>query len=90
VRFVTELEQPGRLGPGIGWDQAPGPADHSYVRVAEETGGIPFFFERSEVSRAMKFTAANSGEKRVTLLWATAMGSLQGTALQPDSMLLQL
>src|SRR5947209_20232688 len=47
-----------------------GPVDHSYIRVAEETGGIPFFFQRSEVSKAMKFTAANSGENRVTLLWA--------------------
>lgn len=52
-----------------------GPADHSYIRVAEDTGGIPFFFQRSEVSKAMKFTAANFGENRVTLLWAT--GSLQ-------------
>jgi hypothetical protein len=52
-----------------------GPADHSYIRVAEDTGGIPFFFQRSEVNKAMKFTAANFGENRVTLLWAT--GSLQ-------------
>jgi hypothetical protein len=54
-----------------------GPADHSYIRVAEETGGIPFFFQRSELTKAMRFTATNSGENRVTLLWAT--GDLQST-----------
>jgi hypothetical protein len=53
-----------------------GPADHSYIRVAEETGGIPFFFQRSEVSKAMEFMAADFGKNRVTLLWAT--GNLQG------------
>jgi von Willebrand factor A domain-containing protein 7 len=52
-----------------------GPVDPSYIRVAEDTGGIPFFFHRSEVAQSTKFMLASTGENRVTLLWAK--GSLQ-------------
>jgi len=53
-----------------------GPVDPSYIRTAEATGGIPFFFHRTEVSAATKFMMANSGDNRVTVLWAK--GSVQG------------
>jgi hypothetical protein len=53
-----------------------GPVDPSYIRMAEDTGGMPFFFQRSEVAQSTKFLLANTSENHVTLLWAK--GGLQG------------
>lgn len=53
-----------------------GPVDPAYIRTAEATGGIPFFFQRTEVPAATKFMMANSGDNRVTILWAK--GSVEG------------
>jgi len=55
-----------------------GPVDPAYIRAAEATGGIPFFFQRSEVGVATKYMTANSGENRVTVLWAK--GTLQNSS----------
>ncbi|MBZ5562273.1 MAG: hypothetical protein LAP13_07610 [Acidobacteriia bacterium] len=48
-----------------------GPADPTYIRTAEETGGLPMFLQRSEVAKSMKFMGATLGGNRVDLLWAT-------------------
>ncbi len=55
-----------------------GPVDPTYIRTAEATGGIPFFFQRSEVAQATKFMMASSGENHVTVLWAK--GTLQSSS----------
>ncbi len=52
-----------------------GPVDPAYIRSAEDTGGIPFFFQRSEVAQATKFMLAETSQNHVTLLWAK--GELQ-------------
>ena len=52
-----------------------GPADPAYIRNAEDTGGIPFFFQRSEVAQATKFMLAETSQNHVTVLWAK--GELQ-------------
>jgi von Willebrand factor A domain-containing protein 7 len=48
-----------------------GRADPSYIRVANETGGQPFFFKRSEAARVGPFIQGTSGTNRELLLWAT-------------------
>ncbi len=48
-----------------------GPADPTYIRSAEETGGLPMFLQRSEVAKSMKFMSVTLGENRVDLFWAT-------------------
>jgi hypothetical protein len=53
-----------------------GPVDPAYIRSAEDTGGIPFFFQRSEVAQATKFMLAETAQNHVTLLWAK--GDLNG------------
>lgn len=55
-----------------------GPADPTYIRTAEATGGIPFFFQRTEVAQATKFMMASAGENHVTVLWAK--GTLQNSS----------
>ena len=55
-----------------------GPVDPTYIRTAEATGGIPFFFQRSEVAQATKFMMASTGNNRVTVLWAK--GTLQNSS----------
>ena len=52
-----------------------GPADPVYIRSAEDTAGIPFFFQRSEVAQATKLMLAETSQNRVTMLWAK--GELQ-------------
>jgi hypothetical protein len=47
-----------------------GPVDSSYIRVAENTGGLPLFFQRSEVAQSTKLMMANSTQNHVTLWWA--------------------
>src|SRR5262249_47178116 len=49
-----------------------GRADPSYLRVANESGGQPLFFKRSEAWRIGQFMRELSGNSRQTLLWATA------------------
>ena len=53
-----------------------GPADPTYLRMANETGGLPMFLQRSEAGKAVQLMRESTGENRVTLLWAT--GKLSG------------
>ncbi|MGZ4814600.1 MAG: hypothetical protein ACXVZV_04290 [Terriglobales bacterium] len=55
-----------------------GPVDPTYIRTAEATGGIPFFFQRTEVAQATRYMIANTGSNHVTVLWAK--GVLQGSS----------
>lgn len=60
-----------RFAPGVC-----GPADPTYIRTAEETGGIPMFLLPSEISATTKLMLITSGSNSVTVLWAK--GTLQG------------
>ena len=48
-----------------------GRADPSYIRVANETGGLPLFLKPSEAGRIGHFIRETSGSSHETLLWAT-------------------
>ncbi len=74
VAATAFSQQPGQVNRSrpFGPD-ACGPADPTYIRTAEETGGLPMFLQRSEVAKSMKFMSATLGENRVDLLWATDM-----------------
>lgn len=66
-----------RFGP----DQC-GPADPSYIRTANETGGVPLFLQRSEAVKAMQLMRESTRENVSTVLWASA--KLGGTAQEFD------
>jgi von Willebrand factor A domain-containing protein 7 len=53
-----------RFGP-----DACGPVDPAYLRMASETGGLPMFFQPSEMTTAGHFMRETQG--RETVLWAT-------------------
>jgi hypothetical protein len=55
-----------------------GPADPTYIRTANETGGIPMFLQRSEVGKSFQLVRESTRENMSTVLWAT--GSLDGKA----------
>jgi hypothetical protein len=48
-----------------------GSADPTYIHTANETGGIPMFFERSEAAKAFHLVRASTGSKMSTVFWAT-------------------
>lgn len=68
---VPQENRSRRFAPGVC-----GPADPSYIRMAEETGGIPMFLLPTEISKTTRLMLVRSGQNSVTLLWAT--GALQG------------
>jgi hypothetical protein len=47
-----------------------GPVDPSYIHLANETGGQPFFLNPSEVGKAFHYVRESSGGRDETLLWA--------------------
>jgi hypothetical protein len=55
-----------------------GPVDPSYVQTSNETGGIPFFLQRSEAAKAFHFVRESSRENVSTVFWAT--GTLTGNS----------
>ena len=55
----------------FGPDQC-GPGDPSYIRTANETGGVPLFLQRSEAVKAMQLVREYTRENVSTLLWASA------------------
>lgn len=61
----------------FGPDQC-GPADPSYIKTANETGGVPLFLQRTEAVKAMQLIRESTRENVSTLLWAS--GKLEGTA----------
>jgi len=48
-----------------------GPADPSYIRTANETGGIPMFLQRSEASKTFHLVRESTRDNVATVLWAT-------------------
>ncbi len=76
LALAQESSEPNRSRPFA--PGACGPVDSTYIRVAEESGGIPMFFQRSEVAKSMDFMQVSTGENQVTLLWAK--GALAGSA----------
>jgi hypothetical protein len=67
-----------------------GPVDPTYIRVAEQTGGIPFFFQRSEVAQSTKLMLFGSGQNHVTLLWAKGQATSNEFVVPVDSSLEQV
>lgn len=54
-----------RYGPGVC-----GPADPTYIRSAEETGGQPLFLAPGEVGKSFALVSELTRPNHVTLLWA--------------------
>jgi von Willebrand factor A domain-containing protein 7 len=54
----------------FGPDQC-GPADPSYIKTANETGGVPLFLQRSEAGKAMQLMVESTRENVSTVLWAS-------------------
>src|SRR5689334_13980979 len=54
--------------------QSCGRADPTYIRTASETGGIPMFFQPSEVAKSFHLIRESTLNNVSTVLWAT--GSL--------------
>lgn len=53
-----------------------GPADPSYIRATNETGGIPLFLQRSEAAKSFHLVRESTKNNVATVLWAT--GTLDG------------
>jgi hypothetical protein len=64
-----------------------GPVDPSYVKTSNETGGIPFFLQRSEAAKAFHFVRESSREDVSTVFWATGtlMGNSRSIEIPVDS-----
>lgn len=48
-----------------------GPADPSYIRTANETGGVPLFLQRTEAVKAMQLVRESTRDNVSTVLWAS-------------------
>jgi len=70
----------------FGPDQC-GPADPSYIKTANETGGVPLFLQRNEAGKAMQLMRESTRENVSTVLWASAKlaGSAQRFEIPVDS-----
>jgi von Willebrand factor A domain-containing protein 7 len=53
-----------------------GPAGPSFIRAANETGGIPLFLQRSEAAKSFHLVRESTKNNMETVLWAT--GTLDG------------
>jgi von Willebrand factor A domain-containing protein 7 len=65
-----------------------GPVDPTYIHLANETGGQPFFLNPSEVTKAFHYVRESSGGHDETLLWAAGTfvpGPAQEYAVPIDS-----
>src|SRR5262245_10738904 len=51
--------------------QSCGRADPTYIRTASETGGIPMFFQPSEVAKSFHLIRESTRNNVSTVLWAT-------------------
>ena len=60
-----------------------GPVDPSYIQLANETGGQPFFLNPSEVAKAFHFVRESSGSHWICL--TTAMISSRQSILMNHS-----
>jgi von Willebrand factor A domain-containing protein 7 len=53
-----------------------GPADPSFIRAADETGGVPLFLQRSETAKSFHRVRESTRSNVSTVFWAT--GALDG------------
>jgi hypothetical protein len=60
-----QQRSPIRYGPGVC-----GPADPTYIRTAEESGGQPLFLAPGEVAKSFALVSELTRSNHVTLLWA--------------------
>src|SRR5436305_14304967 len=72
---ILQQNQSHKFGPG-----ECGRVDPTYIHLANETGGHPFFLNPSEVGKAFHFVRESSGTDTETLLWA--MGTFEAGAVQ--------
>src|SRR5258708_15557707 len=65
-----------------------GPADPAYIHTANETGGIPMFFQRSEARKAFHLLRESTRNNPATVLWATGTphGQPATITIPPDSL----
>jgi len=63
---LPQASQTRHFGPG-----ECGPVDETYIRVANSTGGQPFFLNPSETGKAFHLVRESSGHDQATILWAT-------------------
>jgi hypothetical protein len=63
--FAQQQRSPIHYGPGVC-----GPADPTYIRTAEESGGQPLFLAPGEVAKSFALVSELTRENHVTLLWA--------------------
>ena len=70
----------------FGPDQC-GPGDPSYIKTANETGGVPLFLQRSEAAKSFQLVRESTRENVSTVLWASAklMGSAKNFEIPVDS-----
>ena len=70
----------------FGPDQC-GPADPTYIKTANETGGVPLFLQRNEAIKAVQLMRESTRENVSTVLWASAKlaGSAQKFEIPVDS-----
>ena len=64
-----------------------GPADPSYIQIANETGGQPFFLSPLELPRSAQVMNATSGSDSALVVWAsgTVPGSSRDVPIPIDS-----
>lgn len=65
VLAQQQRKSPIRYGPGVC-----GPADPTYIRAAEESGGQPLFLAPDEVAKSFVLVGELTRSNHVTLLWA--------------------
>jgi hypothetical protein len=63
--FAQQQRSPMHYGPGVC-----GPADPTYIRTAEESGGQPLFLAPGEVAKSFALVSELTRSNHVTLLWA--------------------
>ena len=63
--FSQQQRSPIHYGPGVC-----GPADPTYIRTAEESGGQPLFLAPGEVAKSFALVSELTRSNHVTLLWA--------------------
>jgi hypothetical protein len=63
--FAQQQRSPIHYGPGVC-----GPADPTYIRTAEESGGQPLFLAPGEVAKSFALVSELTRSNHVTLLWA--------------------
>ncbi|MBS1804103.1 MAG: hypothetical protein JST28_12100 [Acidobacteria bacterium] len=79
---LTPVNRSHSFGP----DQC-GPGDPSYIKTANETGGVPLFLQRSEAGKAMQLMLESTRQNVSTVLWASSKlaGNTQSLDIPVDS-----